>query len=255
MNTQDQLRENFEDALFAMLMGQLAEEEGKRLLEENERLKNDPDAAVPEQVNQKCLKTIRQSFAKQNRKIAAKTTRSILHKLLVAAMISVFLFVTAYASFPEFRLKALNLLIEISNVATSLVATDQGTDYNADASVSNRRLAGYALPALPDEFVVDYKGHDRTSERIQYTNKQGATIYFRISSAGNTGVNSDTENAKKSERLEINKKEALYVEKDGRTSLSWYDTEQNKFIQISAVGIDRASLISYAEKIKFIETH
>ena len=50
MTRRENLRDQYEDALFALLMDDLAWQEGERLLELNERLKNDPDADVPEEV-------------------------------------------------------------------------------------------------------------------------------------------------------------------------------------------------------------
>ena len=48
MTRRENLRDQYEDALFALLMDDLAWQEGERLLELNERLKNDPDADVPD---------------------------------------------------------------------------------------------------------------------------------------------------------------------------------------------------------------
>ena len=47
-----------EEAAFAALMKMVAEAEGARLLQECERLRNDPDAAVPPELDEKCLKII-----------------------------------------------------------------------------------------------------------------------------------------------------------------------------------------------------
>ena len=55
MNRKEQLQEQYEDALFALLMDDMMEEEGRQLLEENERLKQEPSAAVPEEDDQPCL--------------------------------------------------------------------------------------------------------------------------------------------------------------------------------------------------------
>ena len=59
MNRRDELRERYEDALFAFLMEDVIETEGKKMLEENERLKQDPLAAVPEAVDYRCIQTIK----------------------------------------------------------------------------------------------------------------------------------------------------------------------------------------------------
>ena len=62
MNRRDELRERYEDALFAFLMEDVIETEGKKMLEENERLKQDPLAAVPEAVDYRCIQTIKRGF-------------------------------------------------------------------------------------------------------------------------------------------------------------------------------------------------
>ena len=71
MNRRDELRERYEDALFAFLMEDVIETEGKKMLEENERLKQDPLAAVPEAVDYRCIQTIKRGFAKERRHILA----------------------------------------------------------------------------------------------------------------------------------------------------------------------------------------
>ncbi len=51
-----------EERLFKRLMGQYMEAEGERLLAENERLRADPSAAVPPELDKKCLELIRGAF-------------------------------------------------------------------------------------------------------------------------------------------------------------------------------------------------
>lgn len=51
-----------EECLFKQLMRQYMEAEGERLLAENERLKADPSAAVPPELDKKCLELIRGAF-------------------------------------------------------------------------------------------------------------------------------------------------------------------------------------------------
>lgn len=57
--------ESAEDVIFARIMAQHAEEWGMYFLQENERLKQDPDAAVPEDVTQRMLEVIRRAFDKK----------------------------------------------------------------------------------------------------------------------------------------------------------------------------------------------
>lgn len=77
------VRETSEDALFAKLINEVAEIEGKLLNEEYERLKQDPDAEAPKELDEKSLQTIRRAFRrKRNREILSKA----LHAMIYAAV-------------------------------------------------------------------------------------------------------------------------------------------------------------------------
>ena len=65
MKTREQLQDNYEDALFALLMYDVAQLVGQYAEEENERLQNDLNAEVPEEINQCCLRTIHRCFFKK----------------------------------------------------------------------------------------------------------------------------------------------------------------------------------------------
>ena len=54
--------ETREEALFARLMQQMAEEEGRQLLRECERLNHDPAAVVPPKIDAKSLAIINNAY-------------------------------------------------------------------------------------------------------------------------------------------------------------------------------------------------
>lgn len=58
VKSKEQLWEDYEDALFAILMSKIAEFEGERLYEENERLKRNPAAEVPPEFDRKSREAI-----------------------------------------------------------------------------------------------------------------------------------------------------------------------------------------------------
>ena len=58
MTDRERLEEKAEDAVIALLMNDFAESEGAYYMAENERLKNDPAAAVPEDVERRALQLI-----------------------------------------------------------------------------------------------------------------------------------------------------------------------------------------------------
>ena len=64
MDENERLYERYEDAVFALLMDRVAEENGKKLLQQNEELLADPDVAVPETLSTRCLRTIEKAYRK-----------------------------------------------------------------------------------------------------------------------------------------------------------------------------------------------
>lgn len=70
MNEDERLYEQYEDAFFALLMNRVAEASGKELMQKNEELLADPNAAVPESLSKRCLHTIDEKprFKKLQRK-------------------------------------------------------------------------------------------------------------------------------------------------------------------------------------------
>lgn len=82
MTDHERLREQYEDALFALLMEGVAESEGEEALRLNEELKKDPNAEVPKDVQKRCEKTIRSAFAQKQLRATGRTAARWLTKWL-----------------------------------------------------------------------------------------------------------------------------------------------------------------------------
>ena len=66
MTHHEKLVERYEDALFALMMEDVAETEGEKLQELNEQLKRNPAAEIPKELDERCIRTIRTEFGKKN---------------------------------------------------------------------------------------------------------------------------------------------------------------------------------------------
>ena len=151
MTRREELRDNYEDALFALLMDEFAEREGERLLEENERLKLDPDIVISDELDRRCIKTI----AKGKRRKVKYAAYRMISRVAVAVLAVVVLFGTAYAAFPEVRIRTLNLIIELSDQAASLTMGGANNSMQNDDGASaelneDGTLRGYRLPEIPE---------------------------------------------------------------------------------------------------------
>ena len=67
MTHREELWENYEDALMALLMDLVAEEEGKQLLQELEQMKSAPRYAVPKEIDDHVYALINEWFEMDNK--------------------------------------------------------------------------------------------------------------------------------------------------------------------------------------------
>jgi hypothetical protein len=173
------------------------------------------------------------------------------------------LFATAFAASPELRVKTLNLLIEVSDVATTLKLGD-GQDMTGEnrenvSATDGQTLYGYRLPEIPQGFSLDYTNDFSSGADIQYSNDTGATIYVYAGTANGGGMNVDTEDASV-ENITIHGYEGLLIEKqfdagDGTIAnsimLVWGDTDEDTFVTIDCINLDRETAWELAEGIEF----
>lgn len=256
MKPHDQLIEDYEDAVFALLMEQVAQIEGQELMEENERLKNDPTAAVPKSLDQKCYKAINRAFRKQKIQKLRKTggtTFRIVEKMCVVSCAAAVLFGGVYAVSPQTQRVTLNFLVEISDVATGLTYADP--DDQALGDVDSVTLAGYSIPNMPKGFNLVSSTSDSRSASQFFTNDQNASISIRVIHSDDAAIhNVDTENADVGDPININGFDGHIVKKEDRIQISLTDMEHHNFIDVIAINMDEEIVLTIAKGIKFIST-
>lgn len=256
MTRREQLQENVEDAVFALLMEDVAEQEGKRLIEENEQLKHDPSAKVPDDLDKRCRKIIKRSYAKDRRRTVGRTIHNILGNVALAAMVCILLFVSAFAAVPEIRVMTLNLLIEVSDVSTSLrlVGADNEPvtqDGKPDDADSVQTLWGYRLPEIPGGYVLDYENSSERAVNLWYSNAEGNFIRFNIAKAHDTfSLNVDTESAEV-EDIKVHGYDGLLIGKEEVLKIVWGDTDQKNFVSITCLGVDQNILLNFANEMEY----
>lgn len=248
MNRNDRLYNDYEDALFALLMDKVAQEEGARLLEENERLKNDPNAAVPPELNKKSLDTIRRTLAGRQRR-HMHTVGWYLGRLAIAILAALLLFAVAYASIPELQLRTLEMLIDNSDVSSRLSFAGGGDERGKEVELQT--LAGYTLPELSRKYAVTDQGETSREAWIEYQHENGSVI--RITTTDSADYFVDNEAVRDYEDVVVSGFSGkTYYDKDGAVYVSWYDTEHERVFVLYANGIDKETARTYAEQIFYV---
>lgn len=240
MTRREELQERYEDALFALMMDEVATAEGKKALEENERLKNDPEAAVPEEVSRRCRKTIQRHFAQQRAKAVGRFTVKALKNVALVAGICSILFTAAFAASEPLRVNTMNLVVQVFGESTDFYFASGGP------SSTYTVVAGW----LPDGYTLESRLEDNTGSTYYYQKSENEYLYIIYTRGDGSLISIDTENAKTKD-VEILGLQALFTEKENERQIAWGTSDKMAFIHLIASNVTEADLVRIAEKLKY----
>ena len=258
MKSHEKLLEEYEDALFSLLMEPVAEQEGAAALEENEQLKNNPSAAVPEEMTRAGLRTIRREFSKRRGKRVLEIAGRAFGHVAVFFLITTLCFASAYAVMPEVRVRTLNFFIEVSEIATNLSLGENSeptlTHNGSENPISeDGTLVGYQMPEIPANYNIVNEHTTSRGAYVVYENEENNTISFLVERVGENGSNIDTENAIV-ENIQIHGYAGLLVEKNDNLQVVWGDTDHGNLIGISATNVSKEEILNYAQIMEFVRS-
>lgn len=243
MKQKEELWENYEDAVFTILMETVAEQEGQKALQLMQELKHDPSAQVPEEVQRKAEKTIRKAFAAQKREPIKHFAFKAVQRIIVAVLVVVATTTCVFAAFPEVRANLYNLLIRVYEDHTEFSYTEQryGDEYaSADFTIEPGWLPGGFT--LSDEAQIDcliYK---------TYQNRYYADISITKATMSGGPLLVDNENVRKT-TIQIQGNQATLIEKEAWICLVIPMPKDNKIVYFESNGVSSEDIIRIAENL------
>ena len=242
MTQKNQLWENYEDAVFAILMDAVAEQEGEKGLKLMEELEHDPSEQVPEEVQRKAEKTIRKAFAAKNREPVKRFTLKAMQRVAIAVFVAVILAAGTFAAFPEVRANLYNLIIREYEDHTEFDYTERFSDEYSSADFTIE--PGW----LPDGFALSDEGQTYTLIYKTYQNKDGSEISITKSVMSGGSLAVDSENAKTTTVI-IQKKQATLFEKGEWACLVIPILKNDEIIYLESNMVSAADVIKVAENL------
>lgn len=244
MTRREMLMEQYENALFALLMDEVAESEGRKAIEENERLKERGEPVISDTSRQRCMKTIARKTTQQDVKLYGRVASRIITKVAVAALVAMLLFTTAFASSESFRIKTLNFVIDTFDDRTelSLVSGDA-------PSAAQTAVPQITVGWLPEGFVLTDEGRTDVSAWCQYEESGGAMVSVLLMELTAGGVNFDTETAEMVV-ITVQNTEAYIIQDLEVTQILWRLTEKTDWLcTVTGRNIDVESLLEITESV------
>lgn len=249
MTNRERLQENYEDALFALLMDDVARTEGKRLIRENEALQADPNAAVPENIDRRCMQLIQRTLTRRKYGVSVRKLGRQICVAAVVVTIIASLFISAYAFSPSFRARTLNLLLEIDDkLATWQFDDDSLPQFSEELGMAND--IEFDIGKVPSGYTITDIESFPNQVHIKYESAQGIKIDVDVFEANDTSTYTyDVEDVDYYEEITYEGTTAILTDKRGVLSIAWADKEKGLFY--NAVSSD-ASFSELKELMKEI---
>jgi len=235
MTREDQLLQEYEDVLFKIMMDRVAQAEGAKLLEENERLLADPEAAVPEMLQKRSKEVIRRAFSGKKQGMVHRSMRKALKVAVLAAILLAVTATVVFAASPAARAKMKNT---IRNVY------ETHTDFVFESDKSHPQELEINAIWLPDGFSIQSEGSISTHAWKNYVNDNGATVNIEKSLPISTAV--DTEDATVTSVV-VQGFEGTLIEKGDYSTVLWLNTNENVVYYVDGEGISAELLLEIAE--------
>ena len=242
MTRRELLEEQYEEALFALLMDDYSIEQGKLALEENEKLKDDPAAAIPLSVQKRCLKQISKHFSRQRLCVIRHSCYILINRVAIIVLVVMLLFTTAFAVSPTFRINALNLAIETFYDRTNFQLFEK--------DLSNCVLSECEITAnwLPEGYVLMSQSNDSRMIWNSYQSQNGKELQINATTEEGMILSIDTEKAT-TKVLELHGIDALLSQKDGIIQIVWNDKQTGTLLALYGEDILESDAIRIAENI------
>ena len=225
MTRHEQLVENYENALFELLMEGVIEREGEQIEKEN-----DPDFAIPPELDKRCMASIKKACRRRRRGQFGRKAYGVLSKVAVVVLVVLVLFTSAYAAFPSVTAGIMNLIIEVSDVATTLRMEDtMPADLMSGGEVS---LGDYTYSGIPDEFTL-------------------MSICISILQGLNSLHNVNTENAASVSEITVAGYSGLLIVRKDVTILALADIDAGMFITLYSDCLGETGLLEIAKTLTY----
>ncbi|MEM5767425.1 MAG: DUF4367 domain-containing protein [Bacillota bacterium] len=242
----DALKEKYEEALFEILMDEYASRLGQQLIEENQRLNTEGGVCLPEGIEARCEKTIRQYFDVKKRKSAGASVLKGLSRAAIFLVVCGITFAILYNSVSAFRVTMWRLLRQDDAERINLSIIVDGQQSGEDGTIMIP--PGSYLPTwLPDGYTLNtYEYKDETVVAV-FSNKQGNRVmYLEYANSEVVGINTNADLVKD---VSINGFEGVLVIIENTANIAWADTDRNRIIKIKGEGLDEETILKIAESV------
>lgn len=246
-----QIQEQYEDALFAVLMEKAAQLRGQQAYEEMERLNQSDEIEIPPETDKRFRKLIVRHVRSFQAKRRRKRIRKVLNRVAIAACLAALLAGTALAVSPTLRQKLLDVLVFITDQGTNFQLSYTGELREAD-SLTDSIVEEFEIGWVPEGFSFIEERRSILDIEYEFSTEEEATIVISRMSPDAMGITIDTEDATVSHKI-IDGKSVTISEKDKAIDdtviVVWIDQSTASFFMVTTHGVSKDDALKVVENI------
>lgn len=247
MKTHQELVDSYLDASWALAMEQVAVRQGELAGELEERLEQDPCAAVPRHTVKRCRAAIRKAFAPP----AGRRAKIVLARVVIAAVLCGLLTTAAYAISPQFRDFLDKIFYSVTETFTSFTLRNPQVEDVSKTHGQAIEINGLRFEWLPEGYeYVDGQETERL-QRVEFENKDQDYIFVRVTNADESAAYTYDSETDSPTRVQIGEFEGWLNKKEDGDTLFWVDNQRNKAIFIFSTHLSQENLLQLAQSLRY----
>ena len=237
MTKQEMLYEQYNDALFRLLMHSVAQHQGQQYQEENQALKAQ-EGGPSETAKRRCLRTISRQVRRGHARAAARTASRVLSKAAVVMLLVISCLTAAFAVSPVFRSDALRWAV---------ATFGDHAEYRFNQTEGGVQYQGIEVGWLPEGYeLVENQNTNGTISR-RYIRPSGSVeqrVDIRVMNFDGEGVfKVDTEANQLYQTL------ATVIQRDESMQIIWMYPESNCIVMLCGDNISTETALRIAQSI------
>ena len=245
-NKTENLREQYEDSLFALLMEEYAEKNGEKLLEE---FNHSESAEMPADLDNVCRKMIRQHFSRQKNTIRISKTLRFIAKSVATIVVTFGLASTLFFSVDAIRVPVLNFLLENRIGYLLITKNPESSSITVNPQDNSLQDPTSYICLIPQGYELHkYTLKPNGTIFVYYTNEAGDVVSLQTVSDEGVFMN-DTEDAV-TEPITISGYEGTLIQKEG-FDLVWHVPEAGLIYKLYASNLTRDEVLQIALAIAY----
>lgn len=242
MTKQEMLYEQYNDALFRLLMHSVAQRQGQQYQEENQALKAQ-EGGPSETAKRRCLRTISRQVRRDHARAAARTASRVLSKAAVVMLLVISCLTAAFAVSPVFRSDALRWAV---------ATFGDHAEYRFNQTEGGVQYQGIEVGWLPEGYeLVESRTANRMTSQLYIELSDGLeqSVKIQVMNFSDAGIFKVDTEADQVYQVSVQNTLATVIQREGSIQLTWMYPESNCIVMLYGDNISTETALRIAQSI------